>query len=198
MPKVGMEPIRRHAVVNATIQEIGQQGSLDVTVSQIAKRAGVSSALVHHYFGSKDQLFLAAMRYVLREYGLEVRGALLMADTPKQRVLAVVRASFSTANFKREVMSAWLNFYVAAQNSDEAKRLLHIYQCRIVSNLAYGLRPLVGARARATAERMAALIDGIYLRVGLGQDEPDGARAEAMVLELLDLETSQNTLQSQN
>lgn len=190
MPKVGMEPIRRHAVVNATIQEIGQQGTLDVTVSQIAKRAGVSSALVHHYFGSKDQLFLAAMRHVLREYGVEVRGALLMAETPEQRVLAVVRASFSAANFKRDVMSAWLNFYVAAQNSDEAKRLLRIYQRRIVSNLAFGLRPLIGSGAMATAERLAALIDGIYLRVGLGQEEPDGSRAEAMVLDLLKLETA--------
>lgn len=114
-----------------------------------------------------------------------------MAETPEQRVLAVVRASFSAANFKRDVMSAWLNFYVAAQNSDEAKRLLRIYQRRIVSNLAFGLRPLIGSGAMATAERLAALIDGIYLRVGLGQEEPDGSRAEAMVLDLLKLETAQ-------
>ena len=40
MPKVGMEPIRKAALVKATIAEIGRAGSLDVTVSQIAKRAG--------------------------------------------------------------------------------------------------------------------------------------------------------------
>ena len=45
MPKVGMEPIRKAALVKATIVEIGRAGSLDVTVSQIAKRAGMSSAL---------------------------------------------------------------------------------------------------------------------------------------------------------
>ncbi|MBS0565011.1 MAG: transcriptional regulator BetI, partial [Proteobacteria bacterium] len=45
MPKVGMEPIRKAALVKATIVEIGRTGSLDVTVSQIAKRAGMSSAL---------------------------------------------------------------------------------------------------------------------------------------------------------
>ena len=48
MPKIGMEPIRRAALVKATIAEIGRAGSLDVTVSQIAKRAGMSSALAHH------------------------------------------------------------------------------------------------------------------------------------------------------
>ena len=38
MPKVGMEPIRRSALVQATIAEIGAAHSLDVTVGQIAKR----------------------------------------------------------------------------------------------------------------------------------------------------------------
>ncbi|NBT31880.1 MAG: TetR family transcriptional regulator, partial [Rhodobacteraceae bacterium] len=65
MPKLGMEPIRRAALVKATITEIGVQGSLDVTVSQIAKRAGMSSALAHHYFGGKEDIFLAAMRHTL-------------------------------------------------------------------------------------------------------------------------------------
>ena len=64
MPKVGMEPIRRAALIKATITEIGKAGSLDITVSQIAKQAGMSSALAHHYFGSKDEIFLAAMRHV--------------------------------------------------------------------------------------------------------------------------------------
>ena len=56
MPRVGMEPIRREALVKATIAEIGQAGSLDVTVAQIARRAGMSSALAHHYFGGKEDM----------------------------------------------------------------------------------------------------------------------------------------------
>ena len=49
MPKLGMEPIRRAALVKATIAEVGAAASLDVTVSQIAKRAGMSSARARHY-----------------------------------------------------------------------------------------------------------------------------------------------------
>lgn len=95
MPKIGMEPLRRAALVEATIQEIGAAGSLDVTVSKIAKRAGMSSALAHHYFGGKDQIFLAAMRQTLTDYGTEVRAALATAHTPHARVEAVIRASFT-------------------------------------------------------------------------------------------------------
>ena len=83
MPKLGMEPIRKAALVKATIAEIGRAGSLDVTVSQIARRAGMSSALAHHYFGTKEQMFLAAMRHVLSLYGAEVRGALATAEGPR-------------------------------------------------------------------------------------------------------------------
>src|SRR6056297_1374793 len=110
MPKLGMEPIRREALVKATITEIGQAGSLDVTVSQIARRAGMSSALAHHYFGGKAQIFLAAMRQILSDYGTEVRAALKSAPDGR-RLEAIVAANFAPSCFAPATVSAWLNFY---------------------------------------------------------------------------------------
>ena len=188
MPKLGMEPIRRAALVDATITEIGKSGTLDVTVSQIAKRAGMSSALAHHYFGSKEQIFIAAMRHTLSLYGAGVRGALAMAQGPRGRIEAVIRAGFSTTNFRREVVAAWLNFYVLAQTNTEAQALLLIYQNRMRSNLVHDLRQLVGDRAEGAAERIAGLIDGLYLREALGRKVPSGDEATRQVLEALDLE----------
>ncbi|SPH18538.1 HTH-type transcriptional regulator BetI [Defluviimonas aquaemixtae] len=188
MPKLGMEPIRKAALVKATISEIGRVGTLDVTVSQIAKRAGMSSALAHHYFGSKEQIFLAAMRHVLTLYGAEVRGALAAAEGPKGRLQAVVRASFASGSFRREVIGAWLNFYVLAQTLPEARRLLGIYQMRLHSNLVHALRPLVGARADDVARGLGAMIDGVYLREVLKGGTPDGIRAAAVVTDYLERE----------
>ncbi len=188
MPKVGMEPIRRAALVRATITEIGRAGSLDVTVSQIARRAGMSSALAHHYFGSKEQIFLAAMRHILSLYGAEIRGALAAASGPRGRLQAIVRASFATGSFRREVASAWLNFYVLAQTLPEAKRLLAIYQRRLHANLVHDLRPMVGARAEAVAHTVGALIDGVYIREVLKGGAPDGAAAAGLVWDCLERE----------
>ncbi|MCB1397060.1 MAG: transcriptional regulator BetI [Rhodobacter sp.] len=186
MPKIGMEPIRRASLIKATIAEIGNVGSLEVTVSRIAKRAGMSSALAHHYFGSKEAMFMAAMRHVLTVYGAEVRGALAAADGPEARVRAVIRASFSTSNFRREVISAWLNFYVLAQTRDEARRLLAVYQRRLVSNLTHGLRPLIGARAAQVACSIAVMIDGAYLHAALSET-PNATRAVGRVEDYLTL-----------
>jgi TetR/AcrR family transcriptional regulator, transcriptional repressor of bet genes len=128
------------------------------------------------------------MRDVLRLYGAEVRGALAAAEGSHGRARAVIRASFSPANFRREVVSAWLNFYVLAQSQREARRLLGVYQRRMASNLRHALRPTLGVRAEAVAQGIAAMIDGVYLHAALGPSTPDGAAAAAQVEAYLDAE----------
>jgi TetR/AcrR family transcriptional repressor of bet genes len=186
MPKLGMEPIRRSALVEATISEIGERGTLDVTVSQIAKRAGMSSGLAHHYFGSKEQMFAAAMRHILTLYGAEVRGALTMAKTPLERVEAIIRASFGVAQFRPEMVSAWLNFYVQAQKSEEARRLLHIYQRRVRSNLHHEFRQIAGDEALTLTRGLAAMIDGLYIRQALRADLMSPGAAVDVLMHYLD------------
>ena len=185
MPKLGMEPIRREALVKATIAEIGAAGTLDVTVSQIARRAGMSSALAHHYFGGKDQIFLAAMRRILSDFGAETRKE-LHASRPKDRAAAIIRACFAQSCFTPEAISAWMTFYVMAQNNTEALRLWKTYQHRLRSNLTHALRPMV-SDPKAGANTLAALIDGLYIRAALAEpDAPEKAVAHALsVLDML-------------
>lgn len=186
MPKIGMMALRKDALVNATISEIGRQGSLDVTVSQIARSAGVSSALAHHYFGSKDDLFLAAMRSILSEFGKGARERLAKSETPAARLRAIVEANFAGTNFRPDVVSAWMNFYVMAQKSPAAQRLLRIYQRRIVSNLTHALRPLCDT-PEGVALTAAALIDGLYIRHAVAEaGPPDPQAAIARVMTYLD------------
>lgn len=188
MPKVGMEPIRKAALVNATIAEIGQKGSLDVTVAQIARRAGMSSALAHHYFGSKEEIFLAAMRHVMAIYAAEVRGGLALAGGPETRLRAILIASFSATNFRRDVVGAWLNFWVLAQTVPAAKRLLSVYNRRLNSNLLHALRPIAGARAGEIAAGLSALIDGLYLREALATGASNGAAAVKMAQDYVNVQ----------
>lgn len=190
MPKIGMEPIRREALIAATIAEIGEKGTLDITVSAIARRAGVSSGLAHHYFGGKEQLFLATMTHILTAYGKEVRAALKTAEAPKARLRAIVEASFSGDNFRQAVVSSWMNFYALALSSPQANRLLAIYQHRLRSNLRHPLRHMLhdSATAAQAARRLAALIDGLYLREALRIAPPDGDRAIEIVMQQVEME----------
>lgn len=193
MPKVGMEPIRRKALIDATIAEVGAAGSLDVTVGQIARRAGMSSALAHHYFGGKDQILLAAMRHILSIFGAHVRQETAQAKSPLDRLRAIIAASFHPQNFADEVVAAWLTFYLQAQTSPDAKRLLTVYVRRLHSNLVYNLRPLVPAdRIETIAHGIAALIDGFYIRNALQDGTPSRDQAIAVVEDYLDLQISRS------
>lgn len=184
MPKLGAEPIRKAALINATIFEVGRAGSLDVTVAQIARRAGMSPALAHHYFGSKEKIFLAAMRYILRTYGQSVRDA-LPGRGSRGRLDGIVKASFAPQNFQRETVSAWLNFYALSFVSKDAARLLQVYHKRLQSNLIVALRGLTDHPER-TAETLGALIDGVYLRTVLTQGPTDAVEAENIIMSYLE------------
>lgn len=185
MPRLGAEPIRKAALINATIHEIGRAGSLDVTVAQIARRAGMSPALAHHYFGSKEQMFLQSMRYVLAIYGQSAR-EIVPDQGPRARLDVVLKASFGPQNFTRETISAWLNFYAFSRNNDEAARLLRVYHRRLRSNLIVALRPLTADPA-PVAETLGALIDGVYLRAVLTRQPIDANAALKIIDNYLDL-----------
>jgi TetR/AcrR family transcriptional repressor of bet genes len=188
MPKLGMEPLRRRALIDAAISAIGERGSLDVTMAEIAGRAGVSSALAHHYFGAKDELLLATMRHLLAELNADMRQALSASRTPRDRLCAVAAVNFSDKQFRSETIAAWLAFYVEAQGSTALRRLLRIYARRLHSNLMSGLLPLLPrAEAEHAAETIASLIDGLYIRQALQRDAPDARAAVAIVTSYFDL-----------
>jgi AcrR family transcriptional regulator len=54
-------PDTREAVLAAARTAFAERGFDGATIRGIAADAGVDPALVHHYFGNKDQLFLAAI-----------------------------------------------------------------------------------------------------------------------------------------
>ena len=189
MPRVGMEPIRRKALIEAAIETIGAQGSLDVTMSQIARSAGVSPALAHHYFGGKDQLFLATMRHLLSDFAEGVRDALRASEAPRTRISGVIRQSFGPDQFTPATVAAWLAFYVLAQSDPQARRLLGIYARRLNSNLVDALTRITPrVSALRIAEGIAALIDGLYIRRALKDGPPDPASAIALVEDYVDTE----------
>ncbi|SDE60671.1 TetR/AcrR family transcriptional regulator, transcriptional repressor of bet genes [Paracoccus isoporae] len=173
MRRRARQTTRKTELINAAIRTIARSGTLDVTVADIAREAGMSPALAHHYFGSKDQIFLSAMREILRRYGAAARAALTGVQDHRARLFAVLDASLGPEHFDSAIVAAWLNFYVLAQQGGKADRLLRVYHRRLRSTLMADLRPLLGAEAAAVAETLGALIDGVYLRQALDTAPPE-------------------------
>lgn len=197
MPKIGMEPLRKKALIDAAIAAIGDRGSLDVTMSDIAGRAGVSSALAHHYFGAKEDLLNATMRHILAELGQDMVAAFAKAQSPRHRISAIIAVNFSAVQFRQDTVHAWLAFYVEAQHSAPLRRLLRVYARRLHSNLMSGLKPLMSRpEAARMAEAVAALIDGLYIRRALRDGLPNPSSAALLVEDYVDAKLARLETQS--
>ncbi|SNB78366.1 transcriptional regulator, TetR family [Arboricoccus pini] len=180
MPKVGMQPVRRQQLMDATIRAIHRHGLGETTVQRIAAEAGVSTGIVHHYFRGKNDLLATTMRWLLIQLNRDLVARLAHHRTPRARLLAVLDANFDDSQFQPEVVSAWLAFWAQSSHEAELARLRDVYTGRTLSNLLHPLRQIVSPKqARLMATTLAALIDGLWLRAahldaGLQADDVRG------------------------
>lgn len=168
MPKVGMEDLRRRQLIAATITSIHEEGFANATISRISRNAGLSGGIVAHYFEDKAGLLAATMRSLAQDLLQETLHHLRQAETPRQRIDAVIAANFSDDQSNPETVSAWLAFWSEARYAPALWRIQKINERRMLSNLGYAFKQLLPAEdARSAAAGLAAMIEGLWLRCAL-------------------------------
>ncbi|MEX0300363.1 MAG: transcriptional regulator BetI [Kordiimonas sp.] len=173
MPKVGMQPIRRQQLIDATIRTIARVGYADTTVGRIAKDASLSVGIISHYFGGKQALLEATMARVLFELHDAYLTKLQTTSNSRERLSAIVATNFEEDQYQPEVVRAWLAFWAQVPFSPKLKRLQYIYGRRLTSNISNDLRSLVPAHAISEgAQLFASLIDGFWLRTATSAAPP--------------------------
>jgi TetR/AcrR family transcriptional repressor of bet genes len=173
MPKRGMQPIRRQQLIDATIATIEAHGFAETTIARISQRAGLSAGIVSHYFGGKNALLAATMRWLLSDLRDEMIARQRRGESPIGRIEAIIAANFAPAQFTPRVCAAWLSFYAQVPHEPELARLHRVYIRRLHSNLRHAFGALLPAEATArAAEGMAALIDGIWAQAALLREAP--------------------------
>ncbi|MBR9869756.1 MAG: transcriptional regulator BetI [Gammaproteobacteria bacterium] len=179
MARIGVETIRRQQLIDATLKVIEEHGFQGATVGKIAALASLSVGIVSHYFGGKQGLLEATMRHLLSSLQQDV--SKLMADrpnTPRERLMAIVDANFSGVQTHAQSSKTWLAFWTQAMHSPDLMRLQRVNERRLLSNLMFYLRELMPEpQVRSTAQTIAALIDGFWLRAAMseGRIEPSQA-----------------------
>jgi TetR/AcrR family transcriptional repressor of bet genes len=165
MPKVGMESLRRQQLIDATIHVVAEVGLKGATINLISKRAGMSSGIISHYFGSKQSLIEASVQYLLSQLKIEHS-----PDNPYDRLMKIVDLNFSGIQRADASTRTWLSFWGQSMHDPKLYRLQEINKRRLVSNLRYSFKQLLDPKtAHDAAEVTAALIDGFWLRCALSR-----------------------------
>ncbi len=163
--------IRRKELRQAAFAVLQSEGVAGATLEKVAAAAGASKGIVLHYFRNKQELFEHAMREanaVLRD---TVIARLKQAKTPMQRIDAVIDGNFEPHLFQPSVCHAWLSLCAEVPRDKKLERIQTVIHARMRSNLMSGLRDLAPLQqAEEIALVVTALIDGFWLRLGLGPD----------------------------
>ena len=190
--RIEVESLRRQQLIQATLSVIDRVGLADASIVLIAKQAGLSTGIIHHYFGDKSGLLVAVMQHIMQELGRDTllrKHELITAasDSAKQQLRAVIDANLSEQQMSSAISKTWLTFWASSMHQPQLQRLHHIHAQRLYSNLSYQFgRELPKARARFAAKGLAALIEGLWLRGALMPEDFDATTAKKIAYEYID------------
>jgi AcrR family transcriptional regulator len=173
---------RRIEMLRAAAELICERGFGDTRIADVAKRAGVSSALVIYYFGTRDRLLVDALRHSEESF-YEVAEKMLAEVTSLRERLSLLIKWTCVPEADNEIPGAWglwFDLWAQAFRHDEVKagrvELDARWRKMIVDAIksAEALDELdVDVDARLFALEFSALLDGLSIQVALDDPEVD-------------------------
>jgi AcrR family transcriptional regulator len=158
MPKVVDHAVRRAELVDAAWRVIAGEGLEAATMRRIAEAAGCTTGRVTHYFDSKDDVLVAALREVHRRAGERMIRHIGGADVATV-LLEVLLEALPVDQDRQLEWKVWLAFWDRAA-ADE--RLRHEQEQRyaewrsLLDKLVRRARPRDTAADRCTAVDLVA------------------------------------------
>ena len=187
MPKVGMKPIRKKQLINATLESVALYGLQNTTIITISRIAGLSSGIISHYFGGKQELVEATVKHLLEQLKLALLERVNQPHLTQplgavERLAMIIEANFTQLQRSAPATKMWLSFWAQSMHQPGLARLQHINSKRLYSNLLFSFRQLLADDlAVIAAKQTAAMIDGFWLRSALSpRPEEEFKQAEQL------------------
>ncbi len=160
---------RRERIVAAALEVAVDKGLASTTVRDVAAAMGTSSGLIHHYFGSMDDVLAAAFERVAeQDLGLSAR---LMAEAASPvDALRVFFRTYTPAD-KDWAFQLWLDAWAEAARRPAlqatSRRLNLEWQGLLERTIRAGVSDgsFACADPAAAAWRILSLLDGLALQV---------------------------------
>jgi TetR/AcrR family transcriptional regulator, fatty acid metabolism regulator protein len=157
------------ALVRAAYRLIASKGIERTTLQDIADAAGVSKALAVYYFKTKENLLLAAIRWVLARVTERMTGVVDSVQAPQEKVKAMIDAIFVDPRRNRDFYLAYTALIGEAARNERFNELSVTF--RSIMNAAYADLVTSGEgtvfavdSVEEAAMGVRALIDGFFMQ----------------------------------
>ena len=169
---------RRVQMLRAAAELVCERGFSETRISDVAKRAGVSSALVIYYFGTRDRLLVDALRYS-EESGYEAAERMLAEIPSLHERLSLLIKWTCVPEAENEIPGAWglwFDLWAQAFRHDEVKAgrvELDARWRRMIADAVESADLDSEVDAKMFALEFSALLDGLSIQVALEDPEVD-------------------------
>lgn len=169
---------RRVQMLRAAAELVCERGFSETRISDVAKRAGVSSALVIYYFGTRDRLLVDALRYS-EESGYEAAERMLAEIPSLHERLSLLVKWTCVPEAENEIPGAWglwFDLWAQAFRHDEVKAgrvELDARWRRMIADAVESAELDSEVDAKMFALEFSALLDGLSIQVALEDPEVD-------------------------
>jgi AcrR family transcriptional regulator len=173
---------RRVEMLRAAAELICERGFGDTRIADVAKRAGVSSALVIYYFGTRDRLLVDALRYS-EESGYEAMEQKLGEISSLRDRLSLLIKWTCVPDADNEIPGAWglwFDLWAQAFRHDEVKAGRVELDARWRAMIVDAVKSAdldTDIDIRTFALEFSALLDGLSIQVALDDPEVDSSVA---------------------
>ena len=181
---------RRTQMLEAAMEVIAERGLCDTRIADVAKRAGLSPALVVYYFGSKESLLTEALAYAEDLFYIEAFRELTGMESASERLVRLIELACPPVVQREadEYWTLWVELWSRALRNDEAARKREALERRWRNTIAEVVREGQGSGefGHSDPERFAtylsALMDGLALQVLFGDPAVSAELANEMCL----------------
>ncbi len=182
MPKAASnhEAERRLLLLKAAFREVGEKGFSEVTLEDIAQRAGVSKGVTLYYFTSKEDLFRQLFGWLIDSIHQRMREAVEAVEDPVEKVRALVALIFPSPSKNRAFFRAYIDFCGLASRRESFRQIDERFYsgCREIDRgiVEEGMRRgvfLLRDSAEA-ASTLRAIFDGLMLQ-WLAEKDPEAS-----------------------
>ncbi len=168
MRSSSIRSIRRTELSRAAFEAVVRYGLRRTTLDKVGDIAGVSKGVVLHHFKDKSALLEAVFRRSNSLLSESVIELYRYAETPYERLWAIIVANFFETIFNRRVCQAWVSLISEVPHNAECQRIQIACNARIRSNLTHELKHFLSDdETKRAARHLGMLIDGVWVRSGL-------------------------------
>ena len=182
-------PDARARILDAACDVIAEHGIEDVRIARIAVVAGVSPALVHYHFATREALLAEALEHSFELLG-NLRTVAAEADdwTCAQKLGWMIDQSLPFPGMGEREWRLWLELWSRAARRPELREVAAQLYARYDGWIAEVVEAGIGSGefkardAAAVVQRLIAAIDGHGLRVLVDDPAMPAARARRLVV----------------